>query len=960
MALLKIGEKVTSKIYPEYKVGKIINISNIGDENYCEVYFEEIKNVLDLSEDSLEKFTSIIEKMKNKDYDNPLLFNLRLFSEKIDSLAYQDRIISANNFNIIPLPHQILAVNHVLEEFEPRFLMADEVGLGKTIEAALIFEELKLRGMIKRALIISPSGLTTQWKDELKTKFNEDFVILNRETFKGLSQIHGDINIWKEEDQVITSIDFIKPKAIKDSLTEKIIKNREWHNKYVSGNLIDGNWDMIIVDEAHNLSKDLDGTETSRYKIGKDLALQTPSLLLLTATPHQGKRKRFRHLLELIDPYKFFDDESITPLNVKSVTVKNEKRAVTDLNGNLLFKDRIVNLIKISREEDNIESLLYTKVSEYVSNYHYIASNNPIIMFILITYQKMVSSSSRAIYDSLEKRYNLLENNAKTIEDLSKIEMDDIDFQEADFNVENVYGNILKYTGEETLESIDFERLKPQVIKEMNILEECIKLAKSASTGRQDVKIKKLFEIIDDVTSHEGLDTKFIIFTEFIKTQEYIGDILEDFDYKVVYFNGSMDLNDRITAKSKFKDDYQFLISTDAGGEGINLQFAHVMINYDLPWNPMKIEQRIGRIDRIGQEKDVLVFNFVIENTIEEHVRKILDNKLNIISDEFGDDKKRDVLSLLNEEYNFNKIFIGAVKERKIKEEKLQNIGNEMYSRAKNILENQQLLIPFTEENQENIDDYIIDDEKKLIENLITSYLKYENIELMEYSKNKNIYYMDKPIDGIKYRNIVFDKKISLENEKYSYINLSHPLVKTILNEIISNDSLSFNLKVSNYNENIKGSLFLYNLEITNNEGFIRKKLIPVFIDEENNYNEKVSEWFENNVNFEIKMDFKEDTKWSFESIKLKADEIKDQKIKEHLTNIKYEFYEKIEEEKKKFDKYFENKEKEINKRGIENIKESMINKLIEQKEKNELDMKKKMNLVPKIKLFAIAEITLE
>jgi SNF2 family DNA or RNA helicase len=813
---MEIGSQVISKIYQDYGIGKIVDINTIGEETYCEVFFTDKKEVLTLNMNSLTKFTSNLEKMETRDHNNPLLFNLSILSEKIKALSYQDKIISANNFNIIPLPHQILTVNRVLEDHFPRFLIADEVGLGKTIEAGLVFEELKLRGEVKRILILCPAGLTNQWKDELKTKFNEDFLIMNRESFHGLSYVYGENNIWLEHSQVIASIDFIKPKTIKESLSDKTKQNRLNHNKNVFDNLVNGNWDIVIIDEAHNLTKNIDGFETAKYKAGDALASNTPMLLLLTATPHQGKTTRFRHLLELIDPIKFFDDESVTLENVESVSVKNEKRAAVDLEGNLIFKDRIVHLVEIERDSENIETLLYNKVSEYVAYYHYIAKNSPIVRFMLIMYQKMVSSSSRAIHDSLLKRYNLLTKNSKSLEDFAKSDFDEID----DFETQEAYDNIIKYVGSETdINDVNFTTLKPHIVKEMKMVEKCLSLAKKAITGRQDIKITKLLEIIDDVIKREGLDTKFIIFTEFIKTQEYIGEILEDFGYKVAYFNGNLSLDEKIAEKTKFKEDHQFLVSTDAGGEGINLQFAHVMINYDLPWNPMKIEQRIGRVDRIGQNKDVLVFNFVIKDTIEEHIRDILDAKLDIISNEFGDDKKRDVLSLLSGEYNFDRIVMEAIKAREVKTEQLQNIGNKMYNQAKNIIESQQLLIPFSNEESklQNFEDYMIDDERVLVEKLVKSYLKYKNIELIEYSKKKNTYYISDSINGEKYNNLTFDKNISLDNEKYNYINLSHPLVKTILDVMSNHDSLSFDLRITNYEENIdskdiKGTLFLYNL----------------------------------------------------------------------------------------------------------------------------------------------------
>ena len=958
---MEIGEFVTSKLYPEKKKGRIVGISCIADENYCDVYFSSTKEEISLKESSLIKIKDATERIETREYDNPLLFPLRILSEKIESLIYQDKIISANNFNIIPLPHQVLTVNHVLEQFKPRCLIADEVGLGKTIEAALIFEELKMRKMVKRVLIIAPSGLTNQWQDELKTKFNEEFIIMNRDSFTGLQNVHGENNnVWAQYDQVITSVDFVKPTPTRDHLTQKTNERREWHNKYITQDCVDSQWDMVIFDEAHNLSKNMDGNETARYKIGKAISDTTPILLLLTATPHQGDSERFRYLLRLIDEYRFFADDSLTPENVKSVTMKNHKRAVSDFNGNLIFKSRIVSLIKVPRDENDIEANLYDKVSDYVSKYYNLASRegNFPFMFLLILYQRMVSSSTRAIYYSLNKRLNILQNDLKAAKYLKNMDISDL----RDIDAQEAYDEILDYQGGDVAHKASGNyKIEPYMREELNILTECVDLAKKSASGRQDFKVKKLLEVIDDVIAREkDPKVKFIIFTEFIETQNYIGETLESLGYKVVYFNGRLSLEEKIEAKAKFKDDYQFLVSTDSGGEGINLQFCHVMINYDLPWNPMKIEQRIGRIDRIGQEKDVLVFNFVLEKTIEERVRDILDHKLKMIADEFGDDKRRDVLSLLQDEYNFDKIFMEAIKERKVRERELERIGSEMYIQAKKIIEKQDLLVPFTEEeDSRQIENYMVEDERTIVENLVRTYAQYKEVDIIEYSKKKDAFYFEHPINGMKLRNMVFNRELALENEKYEYINLNHPLVKSINNEIMESDSLSFDLEIGGYSHVLKGTLFYYRLELTNNEGFLRRFLVPIFITQDGKFDGKATEWFESNHRFDFKIDFVDDMVHDIEDLKAEAERIRDIKIKEFMVSTQLELREKLEKEKENFEKYFKDKEVAIDKIAIDNIREHRLRELYNQREQERTDMVKKMNLVPQINLFAVAEVTL-
>ena len=310
---MKIVDSVKSSAYADLELGRIINILSFDGANYYEIYFPKSKETLTLEEKDVSRVVTPLEKLNNGEFDVLPLLKLRILSEKISALLYQDKIVAANNFKIVPLPHQVLAVNQIMGQFMPRCLIADEVGLGKTIEASLIFEELKLRNMVKRIIIITPAGLTSQWKDELKTKFNEDFTVIDRNTFEALRQIHGNVNVWKNYDHVITSLDFLKPKAIRASLSEQVRRNREDHNQAVTDGCINADWDMAIFDEAHKLSKEAEGSETSRYKIGKSLSEVTPIFLLLTATPHQGDGEKFRHLLSLIDPYKFYSPDSLIP-----------------------------------------------------------------------------------------------------------------------------------------------------------------------------------------------------------------------------------------------------------------------------------------------------------------------------------------------------------------------------------------------------------------------------------------------------------------------------------------------------------------------------------------------------------------------------------------------------------------------------------------------------------------------
>ena len=248
-----------------------------------------------------------------------------------------------------------------------------------------------------------------------------------------------------------------------------MIEKRDWHNLYVTDDCINSPWDLVIIDEAHNLSKSSNGSETYRYKFGKAISEIAPYLLLLSATPHQGDSGRFRHLLRLIDEYKFFAKESLSMENVNSVTVKNHKRAVTDFDGKLIFKRRIVSIAKILRDEDDSESKLYDKITEYVSDYYDIAARegNFPFMFLLILYQRMVSSSSRAIYKSMSKGLYLLQNDIKSGSYLKKMDISDL----RDADAQKVYDEIIKFQTGRCTQPGNLQ-IRPHMQEEIRILEE--------------------------------------------------------------------------------------------------------------------------------------------------------------------------------------------------------------------------------------------------------------------------------------------------------------------------------------------------------------------------------------------------------------------------------------------------------------------------------------------------------
>jgi len=950
------GNQVKSKNHPEYGVGKIIDKTNIFNEDYYQVFFEKMDKPMQLIGNDLELVLDPFTMFKQGMTTYTEKFKLKTLAHQLETFYFGHNTVSPTNFKIKPLPHQLLALDFVLNQFKPRCLLADEVGLGKTIEAALIFEELKMRGIANKVLIITPAGLTHQWQEEMRLKFSEDFYLMDKEKARALFELHGqEGNIWDGLDQVITSIDFLKPKKIHDDLGKRARERREEHNQRIYQACLEADWDMVIIDEAHKLTKYKSGEETARYKLGSALAEITPIFLLLTATPHSGKPHVFKNLLQLIDLHLFYKVDDLKPANVEKVTVRNKKRAAVDMEGNRLFKSRITSTCEIDRnnEKDKVERLLYEEVINYVSEYYNYAKfeKNQVMIFLLMLYQRIVCSSSQAILSSLEKRYNTLQQ----VEKISRILNSDFsDFEEL--------------SGEEQLDLIEKNQVMlkdPRALKkEMNIIKDCIEVARKCVKGHDDAKLRKLLEIIDEVKRRENNpDTKMIIFTEFVETQNYILDSLETLGYQTAYINGRLGLEEKIEQKNKFKDEAQFLVSTDAGGEGINLQFCSYMVNYDIPWNPMKLEQRIGRIDRIGQKQDVKIFNFVLKDTIEEYVRETLEGKLELIKEQFGEDKLRDILSTLQEDFNFDKIYFDAVIERQKEAEKLEDIAEKMYDQAEEILKQDEFLIPFTDDDK-NIGEEerrIMQDLPERIKRFISDFLISHGEELKEYSNQEDIYYFKNDFKTENYQKhfsqVIFSPEKGINSEEAELFSLKNEYVRDVIADVKKQGRVT-GLEVNDSRFTGKeGLLSFWQLTIENNYDYSRKYYIPIFIEEAGRHNSRLSRLFKRIDDLDIKKGSGLSILNEIEELYQEAEETAQKRGENLFLENKLEWEEKINERMKQLKTYYQEKEKAIKEIKVDNIRKGRMQAMQEKLSKEEQELKDKRNLFPKLTCEQLAYV---
>ena len=577
----------------------------------------------------------------------------------------QDVLLAPIESSVIPLPHQIRALSRAISKDRVRYLLADEVGLGKTIEAGLIMRELKLRGLVRRTLVIAPKGLVTQWVAEMRTHFGEEFRLLIPSDFSAYRRITQEDNLWQSYAQVVCPMDSVKP----------LDGRRGWSREQVAAynrerfeDLISAGWDLVIVDEAHRLGGSTD--QVARYKLGQGLAEAAPYLLLLSATPHQGKTDHFRRLLSLLDPEAFPDEESVSKERVQPYVIRTEKRRAIDAQGKPLFKPRRTELAPVSWEDRHRDQrLLYEAVTEYIREGYNQAmrEKRSAIGFLMILMQRLVVSSTHAIRTALERRLEALEAPQEQLALFPMVSEEDW----ADLD------------GQELMETLLKTRLKA-LKNERAEVKRLLEAAKRCEAQGPDAKAEALLEWIYRLQAEErDPDLKVLVFTEFVATQEMLYEFLSERGFTVVCLNGSMDMEERKRVQDAFAKDARILISTDAGGEGLNLQFCHVVINYDIPWNPMRLEQRIGRVDRIGQSHTVRAINFVFEDSVEHRVREVLEEKLAVIFEEFGIDKTGDVLDSAQAERIFDDLYVEAILNPEAAETKINEVVKSFEEQAR-------------------------------------------------------------------------------------------------------------------------------------------------------------------------------------------------------------------------------------------------------------------------------------
>lgn len=583
-----------------------------------------------------------VQKLESDFSAKPHEVFLSLETKRYRYASLYDPLLAMNTSKVDPLPHQIEAVyGYVLKLPRIRFLIADDPGAGKTIMAGLIIKELKLRHLVSRVLIVVPGHLKDQWRRELKEKFEESFVIVDR----GLLDAFYGENVWERESQVITSIDFVKRDDVLPSL-------------------LASHYDLIVVDEAHKMSayrygEKLDKTE--RYRMGEGLSRITEHLLFLTATPHKGDPENFRLFLDLLEP-GFFATNDLVQQSIDSkdnpLFIRRVKEDLKDFDGKPLFLPRYVSTLAFDLGTNSPnEKILYNDLSLYVNTQYNKALSSDKrrnVAFALVILQRRLASSTYALLMSLQRRKKRLTELLEGKQDRNKSGNSTFDF-----DVVEDLSEADRWKQEEVWETLSVAENREELQKEIDTLDELAQKAKAIIENEEEIKVRELKKTLYQLNERFPGE-KVLVFTESRDTLEYLRKRIDMWGFKANHIHGGMNLDERIHAEKVFKNETQILIATEAAGEGINLQFCHLMINYDIPWNPNRLEQRMGRIHRYGQNKEVFVYNLVARDTREGRVLERLFKKLEEIKAALGSDKVFDVLSEVLYGKNLSQLLLEA------------------------------------------------------------------------------------------------------------------------------------------------------------------------------------------------------------------------------------------------------------------------------------------------------------
>lgn len=783
----------------------------------------------------LERISSPLERTEKLDFDPSWKFNSLVDALRFKYAYLYDPLFSLSTTRIDALPHQIEAIyDKIVPSAEQRFLLADDAGLGKTIMAGMVMKELRARGRASRVLILSPAPLVRQWIREMRQLFELEFVPYDSGFVRNLKLGTGpEANPWDKHPYIITSIDYARREEVKRELERA------------------RPWDLLIIDEAHKCKCNRYGDKiepTERFRLAQSVTIKdhAENVLLLTATPHDGNPYPFYALLTLIDPYIAPDEESLERNRVSRTMIRRLKEDVLDWDGKPLFKPREVRTIPLRFDSD--ETKFYRDLTSYVSYYYNLSKGDEkrrAVGFAMTLLQKRMVSSLYAVRNSLLNRAARLEeqlrNAAKAEDDRRKAEQAAVELEELEEDLEDLRRASLE---EEVLAAslgtraevgAEVRRLRRLAKDADRLVVTEMDARTGAPTFKPDSKATAFLEFVD-VLLKKNAKEKLLVFTEYVNTLDYIFSLLKSAGrkYRLTKIHGSMDMEAREAAEDEFNGPAQILVATDAAGEGLNLQVAHIMVNYELPWNPNRLEQRMGRLHRYGQTEVVHVHNLLITNTREGEIFHRLLQKIDRQREQMGD-RVFDVLGTLLQDVNLTRLVMDllSVEDRgrfeKFLEEKLERPIEERNRTLVEFIEERALvrqqihLAPQLAKLKQSQEQAIGPED--LVRFLALVLPKLTGGKLTR--RSDGLYTLNVPLDLADrevvhpvYKDVTFDREEAkkLGRGKATFLALGHPAIDRVVQYV-----LSFNwggrAAVKLDPQGRRGVIFNYQVRITDAEG---------------------------------------------------------------------------------------------------------------------------------------------
>lgn len=729
-------------------------------------------------------------------------------------LAYEyDPYFSLSIARVDPLPHQLEAVyDYFMRLPRIRFLLADDPGAGKTIMAGLLIKELKIRGLVKRVLIITPANLTFQWQRELKDKFRENFEVIRSDVLRA----NYGMNPWQEKDQVVTSVSWVS--RIEDA-KDSLLRSR---------------WDLVIVDEAHKMSAYSSEKKTLAYQLGEALSNMTDHYLLMTATPHKGDPENFCLFLELLDRDVYGDIRSLEEAMARHEApfyLRRVKEALVTFpeseTGHVkaLFTRRNVTTTEFQISDEELD--FYDRLTRYVEDQSIKAAADDsargrALAFTMAMLQRRFASSLYAVRRSLERMRDKRERILKDPEGYRREQMNKRlpeDFEDlTDEEQQEIISQL-----EDVVASVDPAALREEIAE----LTKLINHARELETREVETKLTALKDLLTRQGVFADPKMKLLVFTEHKDTLDFLaGDgregrplgKLREWGLSLTQIHGGMKIGDRDTpgtrifAEREFRESAQVLVATEAAGEGINLQFCWLMINYDIPWNPVRLEQRMGRIHRYGQEKDCLIFNFVSTNTREGRVLAKLFERIEAIQDDLDPKRTGKIFNvlgdvfpanqlekMLRDMYAHNQMTEELIKQRIIEQVDRKRFENITQSTLEGLAKKELNLSAIVGKSAEAKERRLV---PEVIEDFFLSAAPLTGVSPKPVKPGAHIYKVGRvprnlwPTGerleprfgklGREYGNIVFDKELLKQDATLEWVTPGHPLFEVVREDVLA------------------------------------------------------------------------------------------------------------------------------------------------------------------------------